>query len=276
SISAILISGALGQQIPPSNQPARPPASAAKAAPATPPPPPKADPKAIEVLNKAIDALDPKKLGLLETKLWEQVDTVGLTFQAEGSYVSAAKDRLRLDLRVDLGKTRSQLLVVSDGAWVWNQIKLGNDEPLISKYDLAKVHETLNAPGTMPTVAEGFYRSNSFRGVVPLLEAMSKQMTFTKLENATWKGHDVYKLTAVWSPDMTKTLAPPGQTWPAFTPRTCHLYLGNEKDKPAYWPYRLEWLGPAGQVEDSLLMQMEFRDPHVLPASANLPTQYAT
>ena len=281
TVSGLLLTGALAQQTPPAKQ-AAPAASASKAAPApATPAPPKADPNATSLLNKAIGQLDISKMGLLETKIWEQVDTVGLSFQAEGSYLSAAgpdqgrAPRIRMDLSILLGNTKSQLLIVNDGAWVWNQLKLGNDDPVITKYDLTKVQESLNAPGTMPTLADGFYRSQSFRGVAPLLQSMDKDMTFTKLENATWKKHDLYKLTAVWSADVSKRLAQPGQPWPNFVPRTCYLYLGKEKDSPPYWPYRLEWWGPSGQKGDTLLMQMEFRDPYVLPAKGELPKKYA-
>lgn len=276
TISALLLSGAMAQQNPPANQPAPPAASTPKPAPAAPAPPPKADPNAIAALNKALDALDWKKLGALQTTLWQQVDTVGLSFQGNGTYLSGPKDRLRLEMQIRLGNTDSKLLVVSDGNWVWNEMKLGNEKPLVSKYDLKEVQKQLNAPGTMPTFVENFYRNQSFRGVVPLLQTLSQQMTFTKHENSSWKGKDVYKLTAVWRAEISKNISPPGQPWPPFTPRTCYLYLGRDKHNPPYWPYRLEWWGPANpEQEDVLLMQLEFRDPQVFAPNSEIPKRFS-
>ena len=276
TIAALLISGALGQQNPPASQVPSPTANAPK----TPVPPPaeaKPDANAKAALDKAIDALDPKKLGYVDTKLWEQVDTIGLSFQATGKYLSGPKDRMRLEMNVRVGNTDSKLLVVSDGTWVWTEMKLGKDEPFRSKYDLREVQKNLNVPGTMPSVSESFYRSQSFRGVVPLLQTLAQQMVFTKFENTTWNGKDVYKLTGTWSSDMSKRMSRPGQPWPLFTPRTCYVYLARENGKPAYWPYRLEWWGPGlKQSEDALLMQMEFREPRLAPADQDMPKEYAS
>jgi hypothetical protein len=276
TIAALLISGALGQQNPPASQ-VPPPAASAPKSPVPPPPEAKPDANATAAVNKAIDALDPRKLGYVETKLWEQVDTIGLSFQATGKYLSAPKDRMRLEMNVRVGNTDSKLLVVSDGSWVWTEMKLGNDEPLRSKYDLREVHKNLSAPGTMPTVSEGFYRSQSFRGIVPLLQTLAQQMVFTKFESTTWNGKDVYKLTGAWNADLSKKMSRPDQPWPLFTPKTCYVYLARENGTPAYWPYRLEWWGPGlKQSEDALLMQMEFREPKVSPADKDTPKEYAS
>jgi hypothetical protein len=279
TVSGFLLSGALAQQTAPTKQSspsAVPPPKPATPAPA---PPPKPDTNALTALDKAINALDFRKTALLDTKLWERVDTRGLTFQAEGVYMSAPPSRMRLEMKVRVGNTDSSLLMVSDGSWVWNEMKLGKDEPRLSKYDLREIQKQLNAPNTMPTFIEDFYKSQSFRGVVPLLQTLSKEMTFTKLESTTWKGQPVYKLTGVWSPDYAKQMSQPGQPWPAYTPRTCYLFLAGENDKrsksnPAYWPLRVEWWGPGRSASDQLLMELEFREPHVIPAGSELPKQY--
>src|SRR5437588_4366666 len=276
TISALLLSGALAQQSPPPNKPAAPTGSAAKTAPSASTPLPKPDPNAIAALTKAIEARESEKLGYVDTNLWEQVDIIGLSFQASGAYLSGPKDRLRLEIKVRLGNTDSRLLVVSDGKWVWNEVQLAKDKPMVHKYSLEEVYKNLNVPNVMPTFAEEFYRGQSFRGVEPLLQSLSKQMTFTKFEHATWKGKEVYKLTASWTPDMSKAMAQPGQPWPAFTPRTCYLFLGRDKSNPPYWPYRLEWWGPPGSAsEDKILMQMEFRDPQFFAPKVELPKRFA-
>lgn len=259
--SALLLTGALAQQVPPAAQ---------SSAPA--PPPPKADPAAERIINQAIELLDPKQPGWLETTLRQQVYAQGLSFDARGSYLSGPDHRLRLELTVHLGSADGALQVISDGSTVWEEVHIGKGERFISRWDLRKVHEMLNNPGTLPQIREQFYRSRAFAGVLPLLQNVRDQMTFIKQEEAEWQKHKVFKLTAVWSAAAGKNLAAQGNLWPPLVPRVCKLYLG--KDDP-HWPYRLEWFGPASQrAEDSLLMEMEFLNPRFTAASEKLATDY--
>jgi len=302
--SALLITGALAQQTPPAKQPTQPAtatskkdakadskagkadtkveskagkadtkagATAATAAPQ--PPPPKADPKAVEALTKAIDLLDPKKLGWLDTTVSQQVETWGLSFKADGRYRSGPDYRLRLELNVHLAGMDGQSLVISDGTTVWNSIRVGKDKPTITRYDLKKIKELLNSPGTMPQLGDEFYKSQAFQGVMPLLQNLRQQMVFTKLENDRLNKHDVLKMTGVWSPQISQNLAPQNSPWQPFIPRNCTLYL--DRNAP-HWPYRLEWWGPmAFKGEDKLIMKMEFHDPKIYKPGAHLPEQFA-
>jgi hypothetical protein len=271
--SALLLTGALAQQTPQTKPPAPSTTAPAKPTPPPTPPPPKEDPKAKETLAKAIDELDPRKLGWLETKFWQQVDTNGFSFQADGHYRAGPKDRMRLDLLVHLGGTDGQSIVVSDGATVWSSLRVGKDAPVMSKYDLKKVQDLLNSPGTLPQFSEDFFKGQSFRGVAPLLQNMRQQMTFTKQESERWNQHEVFKLKGEWNPEISKMLAPPPNPWPPSMPRFCYLYL--DKNAP-HWPYRVEWWGPpAYRAEDKVLMQMEFRDPKFLKADAKPPESLA-
>jgi hypothetical protein len=255
--TAFLLTGALGQQAVPSAQSP------------SPTPSPKADPAAERFLTQAIEQLDANKLGWLETTLQQQVYAQGLSFKTDGRYIWGPEHRLRLELTVHLGGTEGVLQVISDGSTVWEEVHLGKGERFVSKWDLKKVKETLNQPGTQPHIAEQFYRSRSFAGLVPLLQNVRDQMTLIKQEEAEWQKHKVQKLTGVWSAAVSKNLAPPGNSWPPLLPRSCRLYLG--KDAP-HWPYRLEWFGPTSpRGEDSLLMQMEFQNPQFMGVSEKPP-----
>lgn len=259
--TTLLLTGALGQQTSPPAKPL-PPA----------PPPPTADPAAERVLTQAIEQLDPSKLGWFETRLQQQMYAQGLSFKTEGRYLCGPDHHLHLELTVHLGGTDGLLQIISDGSTVWEEVHLGKGERFVSKWNLKKVQETLNNPGTRPQIGEQFYRSRSFAGLVPLLQNVRDQMTFIKQEEAEWQKHKVLKLTGVWSAAVSKNLIPPGNAWPPLLPRTCRLYLG--KDSP-HWPYRLEWLGPISpRGEDSLLMQMEFLNPQFTAASAKPPARY--
>lgn len=243
-----LITGAIGQQ-PGAAPTAKPPAAKA-------PPPPKADAEAAKVLDAAIQALDPKRLEWLETTLWQQVDLQGLTFQAEGSYLSGPNHRLCLDLQVRLGDTLGKLLVVSDGATLWERLQIGaSDKIEVKKTDLRSL---LNRDLFPERIQSEFI---PLAGVVPLLQNIRRQMTVTGQEKIQWRGRSVVKLTAAWSGDVAKAIVAGNSSWPNALPRKCCLYL-DDGPTQTHWPHRVEWWGPvSSQAGDGLLLQMEFRNP---------------
>ncbi len=264
---AIIVAGAMAQQTSPPSTPAGPPPAAKIPPPAK---PPQADPAATKVLDDAVNA---KQLDWVQTTLWEQVDVQGLTFQAQGTYLTAPGNRLHLDLQVHIGGTIGRLEVVSNGTTLYEAVKVGDGERTITKVvELKKVLETLSIPDMSKEVRDEFFQSQAFYGVIPLLRSIKQRMTVTKKENVRWHGHDVVQLTAEWSGDVVKAFIPPAkpsfeaeggdrigkQQWPAYVPRQCRLFL----DAKTLWPHRVEWWGPAPfRTEDALLVQMEFRDP---------------
>ncbi len=264
---AIVCTGARAQP-----QPVAPPKPTTPATP-PPPPPPKADPAATKSLEQAVELVDPtKRLGWVETQLWQQVDLQGATFQAEGRYLVAPQNRLRLDLKVRVGGTEGETSIISDGSTVWQTMRAGSGERVASKWELKKVLETLNGPGMLPQLREEFFRSQLFAGVAPLLQNLQKQMVFTQQVPQRWQGQEVLKLTGVWSAELAKTISPQADRWPPFLPRTCYVYL----DSKTLWPYRLEWWGPAPpKTEDGLLLQMEFREPVLHKADEPMPKGFA-
>jgi hypothetical protein len=267
---AIIVAGAMAQQTSPPNQPSKSPADAKAAsgqagktsADIPPPPkPPQADPAATKVLDNAVNA---KRFDWVQTTFWEQVDVQGLSFQAQGTYLSAPGNRLHLDLQVHIGGTVGRLEIVSDGTTLYEADKIGDGERTITKVvELKKVLETLNIPDMSKEVSDEFFQSQAFYGVIPLLKSIQQRMTVTKKENLRWHGHEVVQLTAEWSGAVAKEFTQDGkQQWPPFVPRQCRLFL----DAKTLWPHRLEWWGPARPgADNSLLVQMEFRNPNHEP-----------
>lgn len=223
-------------------------------------PPPKADPDATKVLHDAVQRLDWKKLGWVDTAFWQRADVQGLSFQAEGKYLSAPERRFRLDLRVRLGGTVGKLEVVSDGGTLWEGMKIGSFPPRVSKLDLTKVLEELKGPAAdVDPLRDEFFQTQSFRGIAPLLSGIEQRMTVTGQEKVRRDGKDMTRLTAVWSQPLQA-----GMQWPAFLPRQCQLYLASAGSDNLPWPYRVEWWGPAAQPgSEALLYAMEFRDPKI-------------
>lgn len=260
---ALLITVALAQQ-PAVPAPPSQPAKAAVTLPAA----PKAEAKATEALDKAAASVDPKNTGWQEITLWERVQTQGVSYQSEGRYLAGPGQHMRLDLRVQVGKTAGERTVVSDGREIWNSAKVGSSPAQVTRIDLTRINAMLDSPGTPPLLREQFYRSQSFVGLVALLDSLRKQMVFTKLEKDRWQNHDVLKLTGVWSEEVSKSISPPPGSWPVSVPRTCRCYL----DASTHWPYRIEWWGPVvPDGEDTLLTQIEFRDPKFVKGTGDTP-----
>jgi hypothetical protein len=256
----IVVAGAMGQQSQQPTPPAQPPGAAKP----TPPPlkPVTADPAASKILEEAIGA---KRLDWIQTTLWQQVDVQGLSFQAEGTYQSAPDNRLHLNLVVHVGDTTGKLEVISDGTTLWETTQIGDGERTITKkVRLKDILESLNKPDMAKEMRDEFLESQSFYGVLPLLQSIHQRMVVTKKEDTTWRGMDVTVLTAEWTNDIAKAITQDGkQPWRQFFPRQCRLFL----DAKTRWPHRVEWLGPTPGREDSVIVQMEFRNPKHEPMS---------
>jgi hypothetical protein len=241
----IIVAGAMGQQTAPPAQPSPAPK------PATPPKPPTPDPVGVKILDEALQA---KRLDWVQTNLWQKMDVQGLSFQAEGTYLSAPDNRLHLTLVVHVGDTTGKLESISDGTMLWETMQVGDGERTITKkvrlkdvLDLAKESR------------DELMESQAFYGVVPLLKSIQQRMVVTRKESVKWNGIDVILLTADWGIDVVKMVTGDGKAaWPVSLPRQCRLYL----DAKTYWPHRIEWLGAVpGKTEDGVALQMEFRNP---------------
>jgi hypothetical protein len=222
---------------------------------------PKPHPEGTKILEEAVRVLDPKNHDWLETAFWQQADLQGLTFQADGKYLSGPNYRLRLDLKVHLGDSVGNMLVVSDGTTMWERFQMGkSDRGEVRKMDLKKVLETVNSPNMIDQVRNEFFQNQSLAGVAPVLKNIQQQMIVTRLESSTWQGKNIVQLTLVWSEGTTKSFYSPNVPWQSFLPRQCVLSLA--ADPKSRWPYRIEWWGPAGSADgDALLFQVEYRNP---------------
>jgi hypothetical protein len=243
-VLAVVLAGALAQQ-PGGGPPVPPKRQAGK--------PLKSDPAADQALGRALERVDPKHFDWLKTTLWQQLDVQGLTFQAEGTYLVGKSGEVHLDLRLHAGSAGGSLEVRSNGKTVWEVTRIGSQPPSVTKTELGKALNLLAAPN-LAQKREEFLQSQSFvGGLVPLLTALKKQVAFTERQDARWGSRAVILLTGTWmNPGFEE------KDWPESMPRRCRLYL----DAETYWPLRIEWWGPAGgRSDDTLLMQLEFRNP---------------
>jgi hypothetical protein len=260
-----------GQQPAPPPKDAKTPSPTKSPGPAKPAPAVvKADKDAGKVLDQAIAELDPKKHPWMEWNVWEKADVQDVTSTCDGHYLLGPDRRMNLNLKVNVAGEDSEMRIVSDGKQVWNWSRSADKEERANRYDLTKVNALLSAPGTMPQFSDNFFKNQSFWGLLPLLQTLRQQMVFTSQTKENWQGHSVVKLTGAWSSDYAKAWSQ-NNVWAAYQPRNCRLYV----DQQTHWPHRLEWWGPtAPRGPDSLLLEVEFREPHLLAAGQKPPDRY--
>jgi hypothetical protein len=250
--SAAVLAGAIAQPPTKGKTPPTPPAAAPTKA-AVP------DAAATKEIELAVQALDRDKLKWIETMLWQQVDVQGLLINSEGIYLAGPDYRLHLNLKVRMGDAAGKMQFICDGTTLWQIEQFGDKEPQPSKYAMKPVLEAINNPKATAQLRDGFMQQWAFAGFAPLLKGLQQRLVFTKREVDRWQGHDVVKLTGSWNNDVMAQLHPDAkQPWPEGLPRRCVIYL----DSHTHWPHRLEWFGPSPPAAgDSLLLQMEFRNP---------------
>jgi hypothetical protein len=213
-----------------------------------------------EMLDQAIETLNPNRVEWLEAEVWQQVSCQDLTYQAEGHFRAAPGQRLRLQLGLRVGRVRGDMQVVSDGITIWQAQQVDSGPRLVHRVELQAFLNALAQPDLPPAQRAELLQHQGFAGLAPLLQGLRHRLVVTGRENLSWKGQPVTRLTLIWpaSPETLPVSA--GQPWPALVPRKCLLYL----DARSFWPHRLEWWGPEEAAgRDRLLFEMEFRNPVV-------------
>ena len=222
-------------------------------------PPNVPDPAAERTLDRAAAAMAPERVGCVETKLWQKVTLPGLSFEANGRYLMGPGRRFRLEMRTKQGAVEATRLAVSDGTTWWEARRVGSGAGEgVTKLDVARLLAALDGLGEPARLRAEFSQGPRFGGMAPLLRNLRERMSWVKIEDVGQGGKPRRRLTGVWKPDPAADGA-----WPAGLPRQCRLEL----DAATLWPARVEWWGPAADgAPNTLLAQVEFRDPVARPA----------
>jgi hypothetical protein len=231
----------------------RPAAPAARLAPVAAAP----DPAGTALLERAVAELQPERVPWVEAAIWQKVVRKDFAYQAEGRYLAAPGRRLRVDVRVRVGRTHGELHMIGDGRTHWETVQLEGGPPAVSRVEPARVLRDLPDAHAAEVRAE-YFPELSHSGPAGLLEEVRRHMTVVGAEQISWDMRRAVRLTLQWNARTADSLAVPDRPWPAYLPRRCVLTL----DAETLWPYRLEWWGPGRDAERELaLVQMEFRDP---------------
>jgi hypothetical protein len=219
------------------------------------------DPRAIAVLDRAMEALSPSHISWLECGIWQSVRLPGLSYDAEGRYLLAPDHRFRMEVRTHLPDAVGTLLTVSDGANLWEASRAG-DGPWVkvSRLGLAEVLGFLDGPAGSPRLRAEFFEGPTFGGVGPLVRTLRSCLIWIKQDTVRRDSREQIELTGVWPAGRLRELAPADRPWPPGLPRQCRLCF----DASTLWPRRIEWWGPAASGQDEVILaEMEFRDPIV-------------
>jgi hypothetical protein len=232
------------------------PGPPAPPAPPSPAPPSLDSAEAARLLDRAADACSPPRAAWLEMTLWQRHHDGEGPREVEGRYLTAPDDRLRLELKVRVGRTLGRLTVVSDGTRLWRHLSMDGEQTGLVQIELPRSPDRVD-----PAVAEAraaLLREQAVGGVGALLRTLRQGMLAPGGEPARWKDRDVIRVTGTWPENPGKLAALPEALRPRHTPRQCCVYL----DAVTFWPHRIEWRGGAKpQDTQVLLLELEFRDP---------------
>jgi hypothetical protein len=222
------------------------------------------DDNAQATLDEAIAALAPARVQWLETAIWQKVRLPGLEYEAHGRYLLAPDRRFRLELTTQPGtKTEGTVLVVSDGATLWQARRAGGpDWQSATRQPLEDVAEDGSA-GDAPLPRDESLGGPTFPGARPLLRNLRSRLRWVRREVLP---NDQVRLSGVWRVEALAGQVPASGPWPVGLPRRCRLLL----DARTSWPQRVEWWGPVTEGgANVLLVELELRSPQVnLPFSA--------
>jgi hypothetical protein len=251
--AVLVLGGALGQR-PVSGRQLPPPVSPADA-----------DPAALALLDRAIDAVSPDRVAWLEATVWQQARCDDFTYQACGRLLTAPGDRSRYDMNVRVGHTQGELRVICDGKTLGQTIRVGDDPATIVQWDLPAANDGNTTSAQVAQARLQLLQEHGFAGLAPLLRSLRQGLHNAHCQQQTWKGNEVYVISGVWPADTAGCAAMPDLPKPRFQPRLCAIYL----DAQTLWLHRLEWWGSEKPNQpNGLLVQTEFRNPainHPLP-----------
>jgi hypothetical protein len=188
--------------------------------------------------------------------LWQRVLTDGGHHEVRGRYLSAPDCRLRLELEVQVGKTRAAVLLVADGRRLWQRQVVGRDEPAVSQVELPVPPKDCADPAAFASGRERALHEQSF-GVSALLGLLRGGGQGWQGKRAKWQGAEVLLLSAAWPPAAPMRLPPvDGLRPPPQAKRVC-VFL----DPQSLWPRRVEWWGETAEGDAVTLAELEFRAP---------------
>jgi hypothetical protein len=209
-----------------------------------------------QLLDDAVATYQPARVPWQQAQLWQRVRTDGGTRELQGRYLMGPDSRLRLELGVQVGKTRAELLLVGDGQRLWQRQRVGSAEPVVTQAELPVMPKDHPAPAAFLAERTRGLHQMSF-GVSTLLALIRDGGQGWQGKSGRWAGGAVLHLNASWpGAEDQAEFATEGLRAPPRAKRVC-VFL----DAATLWPQRVEWWGETADGDPVPVVEMEFRAP---------------
>lgn len=218
--------------------------------------------------TSAIDFLQDARTRLseyrtLQAKISETIEFGPRRFQAKGSYLQGAGNRVNLDVSVTLGENSGRLRQISEGDVLWTVYDIG-EIPKITRRDVKQILAAAQNANTRAMLAQDL----GLGGLPALLAAVEQSMDFEQPLKTQIDGRDFIVLQGQWNAAIAEQfkaqLAQVGQmtggqaSLPPQVPDRVRIYL----DAESLFPYRIRYLkdSPAPGMEPAPLLTLDFSE----------------
>jgi hypothetical protein len=231
----------------------------------------------------------------------EQINAPGVAYAFDGRYILVPGNKLYYERHVRLADSEGWFKMVADGATYWIMQDLGREKRVqtFKLADLFQALEDLNVEelgkskvDQLRLEARGEFGLGGFE---PMFRDWHNRLTIARAESTVLKRPGdkeelpIYLLEGTWNKQFRDQIVPPTKPGEARgptpedlwntrrvginAPRSCKLYLGRGSAWPflsSFFPYRVEWYGPAQPGGgDVLLAAIDF-DPIAPTATFSL------
>lgn len=203
-------------------------------------------------LDDAIAALSPNRCRWLELSVWQKGKHDGASFEAETYCVIAPDDRLRWDMRVQVGKTVSRQRIVSNGRLLWIGRRIADAFPS-GELLILPTERSIPDAAQRHQERQRLLAEKGFVTLQTLLTSVRQQLEQPQLQPGTWKGKPVLLVAGGWHGSGHAS-----SIWSATAEaKRCHVYF----DPDTRMPLRLEWWTEAtADRPRTLLWEMDIRN----------------
>ena len=206
-----------------------------------------------QLLQKALEKLDPQRTAWLKTKIRQTMTDADSNFVAEGFLQRGPNHCAHLEMDIVTGGKQGRLLIVSDGEIIAQVSEVPGADPTTDVANFPNAVE--GSPSKKLAVKEKFLCGKSCGGPGALLELLQPHLQNARLQTGILHKTPVIQikgdLNANWASANVGTKTPVQQA--------C-VYL----DAKTLWPQRIEWWGVDMTNSPRRVLCIEFLEPEFL------------
>lgn len=134
----------------------------------------------------------------IRTHIRQEVELLGQKFTAEGEYIWAQGNRMRLELNIRVSDVTGRLLEICDGRDQWHVEEI-LDVKKVEHLDLEQCGDVLNDPDFDKNQRQAFLDARGFAGLAPFVDALQEFFVFTTLEKVEQDGKKILIARGTWN-----------------------------------------------------------------------------